>query len=369
MNEPARILVVGPRWIGDVVMTQSLFISLRRRLAGAVIDVLTPTHTAPLLGRMPEVDEAIVMDIAHGRLALSERRNVARTLRRRGYDQAIVLQRSAKAALVPWLAGIKVRTGQRGDPRFGLIKDVRPLDTKRYPLKAEHYALLGLAHAGDPLESITYPQLEVDAHNQTRLLATLGLTTERPVVGFAPGAAYGSAKQWPVRHYAALAGALDTLGWSCWIFGGKGDRDIAQAMCTAAPRHAVDLTGRTRLTEAADLAALTTQFVGNDTGIMHLAAATAPSVIGRYGSTDPDYAPPLAGLSQRLWRGLDCSPCRQRECPLAHHACLEDLPVADVLTACLESGAKTIASLHAITRYGKGAECDPAIQTGWRKIR
>src|SRR5699024_1754979 len=128
MNNPSRILVIGPRWIGDVVMAQSLFMALRERLPDARLDVLSPSHTAPLLTRMPEVDNTHIMDIGHGTLDLAERRRVARDLKTRQYDQAIVLQRSAKAALIPWLAGIRQRTGARGEPRFGLINDARRLD-------------------------------------------------------------------------------------------------------------------------------------------------------------------------------------------------------------------------------------------------
>lgn len=323
---------------------------LRQRLPEAQIDVLSPSHTAPLLTRMPEVDDTHIMDIKHGTLDLASRRRVARDLKTRQYDQAIVLQRSAKAALVPWLAGIRQRTGQRGEPRFGLINDARRLDKSRYPLKAEHYALLGLPRDGDPLPPIRYPRLRMDADNQNILIEKLALDIHRPIAGFAPGAAFGTAKQWPARHYASLARALDERGWACWVFGGKGDHELAAQICAAAPRHSVDLTGRTQLVDVVDLAALSTQFVGNDTGITHIAAAAADSVIGLYGSTDPDYAPPLSPVSQRLWRGMDCSPCRKRECPLSHHACLEDMLVSDVLTACLEPGSDKISALHTIKR-------------------
>lgn len=350
--QPERILVVGPAWIGDMVMAQGLFMGLRARYPDAAIDVLAPAATAGLLTRMPEVDEAVIMAIDHGELAWAKRRATANDLRERGYDQAIVLQRSVKAALVPWLAGIPARTGYRGELRFGLINDVRTLDKHRYPLKAEHYAMLGLAAEGDELGEINWPRLSVDTTNQQRLIAELGLIRDRPIVGFAPGAAYGGAKAWPARHYARLAARFDAAGWACWIFGSAADREIADAMAAAAPKHGVNLAERTRLLDLVDLAALTTQFVGNDTGVMHLASAVAPSVIGLYGSTDPDYAPPLAATSQRLWRGMDCSPCRERECPLGHHACLEDMSVADVFSACIEPGTAAIYSLHRITHYG-----------------
>lgn len=350
--QPERILVVGPSWIGDMVMAQSLFMGLRSRLPAAMIDVLAPASTAQLIKRMPEVDDAVIMNIEHGEFAWTRRRETARALRERRYDQAIVLQRSAKAALVPWLAGIPVRTGYRGELRFGLINDVRTLDPTRYPLKAEHYALLGLAAEGDELDGMHWPRLSVDAAHQHDLVTALGLAVDRPVVGFAPGAAYGGAKAWPTRHYAELAARLDAAGHACWIFGSAADREVAGAMTAAAPQYGVNLAERTSLIDIVDLAALTTQFVGNDTGVMHLASATAPSVIGLYGSTDPDYAPPLAATSQRLWRGMDCSPCRERQCPLGHHACLEDLPVHDVFTACTTPGSAGIASLHALAHFG-----------------
>ncbi|AWN14698.1 lipopolysaccharide heptosyltransferase II [Salinisphaera sp. LB1] len=350
-SQPERILVVGPAWIGDMVMAQSLFMALRARLPAATIDVLAPAATARLVARMPEVDDAVIMNVTHGKFAWSRRRTAARELRERGYDQAIVPQRSAKAALVPWLAGIARRTGYRGELRPGLINDLRTLDKTRYPLKAQHYALLGTAAEGDALGPMHWPRLSVDAARQNALIAALGLDLDRPVVGFAPGAAYGGAKAWPTRHYAALAARLDAAGQSCWIFGSAADREVAAAIAAAAPKHGVNLAERTTLVDIVDLAARTTQFVGNDTGVMHLASAAAPRVIGLYGSTDPDYAPPLAPTSQRLWRGMDCSPCRRRQCPLGHHACMEDLPVRDVFTACTDPGTATIASLHAIAHY------------------
>ncbi|MGB7756357.1 MAG: lipopolysaccharide heptosyltransferase II [Salinisphaera sp.] len=358
MDQPERVLVVGPSWIGDMVMAQSLFMGLRARLPAATVDVLAPASTAQLVARMPEVDDAVIMNIEHGEFAWARRREAAQALRKRRYDQAIVLQRSAKAALVPWLAGIPVRTGYRGELRFGLINDVRTLDKTRYPLKAEHYALLGTAAEGDALGEMHWPRLTIDTGRQRELVAELELNLERPVVGFAPGAAYGGAKAWPTRHYAELAARLDAAGHACWIFGSADDRAVAEAMAAAAPAHGVNLAERTSLIDIVDLAALTTQFVGNDTGVMHLASATAPSVIGLYGSTDPDYAPPLAATSQRLWRGMDCSPCRERQCPLGHHACLEDLPVRDVFAAGTHPGSSVIASLHAITHYGPAIKAD-----------
>ena len=341
-----RILVIGPSWIGDMVMAQSLFMLLRARLPDARIDVLAPKSTGQLTARMPEVDTAIDMPIGHREFALGTRRETADKLRKNDYDQAIVLQRSAKAALVPWLAGIPQRTGYRGEMRYGLINDVRTLDEGRYPRKVEHYALLGLAQEGDALGELALPKLAIDADRREQLIASHGLDTARPAIGFAPGAAYGGAKQWPATHFARLAGELDRRGIATWIFGSAADRDLAARLAAAAPRHGVNLCERTSLIDIADIASLTHAFVGNDTGVMHLAAAAAPRVLAIYGSTDPDYAPPLAPAEGRFWLDLACSPCRERQCPLGHNACMRDIPVADVLRACLDPEARDMRSLH-----------------------
>ncbi|MES1946580.1 ADP-heptose--LPS heptosyltransferase II [Salinisphaera sp. C84B14] len=343
---PHRVLVVGPSWIGDMVMAQSLFMLLRERMPNAVIDVLAPSITASLLARMPEVDNAVRMEIGHREIALGKRRQTARALAERGYDQAIVLQRSIKAALVPWLAGIPQRTGYLGEMRYGLINDVRSLDKDRYPRKVEHYALLGLAREGEALAELKHPELRIDTARRAELVDALGLETNRAAIGFAPGAAYGGAKQWPATHFARLAAELDQRGIACWIFGSAADRQLAADLTAAAPKHGVNLCERTSLVDIADIASLTDAFVGNDTGVMHLAAAAAPRVLAIYGSTHPDYAPPLSNAEARFWLELACAPCRKRQCPLGHNACMRDIPVADVLRACLDPAARDIPSLH-----------------------
>ena len=363
-DSPRRVLVIGPSWIGDMVMAQSLFMLLRARLPNAHIDVLAPSITANLLERMPEVDTAVRMEIGHREIALGARRRTARELAERGYDQAIVLQRSIKAALVPWLAGISQRTGYLGEMRYGLINDVRQLDQSRYPRKVEHYALLGVAADGDPLPELKHPELRVDESRRAALIDEFDLDTRRPAIGFAPGAAYGGAKQWPATHFARLAAELDRRGIATWIFGSAADRQLAADLTAAAPNHGLNLCERTSLVDIADIASLTDAFVGNDTGVMHLAAAAAPRVLAIYGSTHPDYAPPLAPAEARFWLDLACAPCRERQCPLGHNACMRDIPVADVLRACLDPDARDIASLHHAsgTAHAPGDRCAASLE-------
>lgn len=330
----AKILVVGPAWIGDMVMAQSLYMDLCRRDPEAVIDVLAPGWSAPVLARMPEVRRVVEMPLSHGQFGLTARRRLGSSLRDEGYERAIVLPRSFKSALVPWFGRIPRRTGFRGEHRYGLLNDIRLLDRERLPLMVQRYLALGAEADAPPpqRDDVPHPRLRIDIDNQHRLLADLGLDAARPVAAFMPAAEYGPAKRWPPEHFAALARALDARGMQVWLFGSDKDREIcARIAALAAGTRIVDLAGRTRLEDAIDLIALAEWAVSNDSGLMHVAAATGRRMIALYGSSTPEYTPPLTDRAEIVWLRLPCSPCFERECPLGHYDCLRLLRAEDVL--------------------------------------
>ena len=130
-----RFLIIGPSWVGDMVLAQSLFKLIKQRHPDSRLDVLAPAWTHPLLARMPEVDEAVAAPFAHGRLDLGVRYRLGRQLRTRDYDRAIVLPNSLKSAIVPYIARARVRTGFIGEWRYGLLNDIRRLDKRKLPRK------------------------------------------------------------------------------------------------------------------------------------------------------------------------------------------------------------------------------------------
>jgi heptosyltransferase-2 len=291
-----------------------------------VLDVLAPLATASLLDRMPEVEEVIENPFQHGELKVFARRRLGLALKARRYERAIVLPNSLKSALPPYFASIPVRTGYRGEMRGGLLNDVRKLDEKHLPLLVERFAALA-EKAGAPLQRpVPRPRLVVDQRKRRRVLERFELATDRPVVAFCPGAEYGPAKRWPAHHFAALADHLDRAGASIWLIGSPKDVAIGAAIRSGArtPRL-VDLCGRTALDEAVDLLSLATLVVSNDSGLMHVAAALDRPLIALYGSSSPGYTPPLSPDASVVRLGLECSPCFERECPLGHLRCLNDI--------------------------------------------
>lgn len=327
-----NILIVGPSWVGDMVLAQSLFKTLRLNHPDAALDVLAPGWSAALLDRMPEVRRSITLPVGHGELKLGARWAVARTLRDAHYDWAIVLPNSLKAALVPWFAQIPRRTGFRGEWRYGLLNEVRTLDKARLPRTVDRFVALALAPDAALPSSAPSPQLRVDDAGVQRARDRLGLPPSvRPILALCPGAEYGPAKRWPVEHFAEVAQHQTAAGWDVWLFGSDKDRDIANDIAQRAGAGCSNLAGRTALGEAIDLMSQAAAVVSNDSGLMHVAAALNRPLIAIYGSSDPNFTPPMNAQAQVVRLGLDCSPCFQRTCPLGHTRCLRDITPESVM--------------------------------------
>ena len=324
-----RLLIVGPAWIGDMVMAQSLFITLKRRFPDCKIDVLAPAWSKPLLARMPEVRAAVTLPLGHGEFGFGARRRLGRLLHGR-YDWAIVMPRSWKSALVPYYAGVPRRTGYRGEWRYVLINDMRRLDKNALTQTVQRYAALGLEQGEALPPTIPHPALRVDTQNQQVLLQKFALNRDAPIVALMPGAEYGPSKRWPVDRFGELAKRQLAAGKQIWVFGSVREQSLGEEITRIAGNKVVNLCGSTRLEDVIDLMALAETAVTNDSGLMHIAAAVGIKVVAIYGSSSPDYTPPLTDKARIVYLRLDCSPCFQRECSFGHTNCLNHLSVDDV---------------------------------------
>ena len=326
-KNPKRILIVGPAWVGDMVMAQALFILLKRENPNCIIDVLAPAWTNPLLARMPEISESFDMPIGHGQLRLDDRKKLGQKLRNI-YQQAIVLPNSLKSALIPWFADVPVRTGWRGEMRFVLLNDIRLLNKKTYPLMVERFLALGLP-AGAKLPTDIKPRLVADESRLPQLLAEFQLNRDKPILVLCPGAEFGPAKQWPSEHYAEVAKEKISNGWQVWIMGSEKDVPVAHSIQNQLSDLELSnmfiLAGRTDLSQAIDLMSVSDAVVSNDSGLMHIAAALQRPLVAVYGSTSPEFTPPLADRVSMESIPVDCGPCFKRECPKGHLKCLVDL--------------------------------------------
>lgn len=324
-----KILIVGPSWIGDMVMAQSLFITLKKQNPGVSIDVLALAWTKPLLERMPEVNKAITMPVSHGQFGWKMRKNLGHELKQTGYDQAIVLPNSWKSALIPWFAGIPVRTGWKGEIRYGLINDIRQLDKQALPLMVQRYVSLAYP-ASQSKTAPDYPIPKMVANSVVTLPPMLSANQKRLIL--CPGAEFGPAKQWPTTHYADLAKSYLEQGWQILILGSEADRNTGNEISSLVnDDNLFNLCGETKLDEAIDILATADQVVSNDSGLMHIAAALQKPLVAIYGPTSPNFTPPLAPTATIAQTYVDCGPCFQRDCPEKHHNCMRKISSEHIL--------------------------------------
>lgn len=334
-NNALKILIISPSWVGDMVMSQSLYITLKNLHPDAIIDVLAPAWCRPILEKMPQVNQALEMPLGHGDFSLKKRYQIGKALRNKGYQQAYILPNSAKSALIPFFAKIPIRIGWKGEMRYGLLTDLRK-DKRIFQFMVERYIALaypnqemtGSGCLGN-ISDLPAPSLKIDEIQKHATLTKFSLTQEITAIGLCPGAEFGPSKRWPDKYYAQVAKQLVQQGYQVWLFGSAKDRDVTTLISQAVPlelQHLVkNLAGETSLNEAVDLLSVCHTVVSNDSGLMHVAAAVGCNLVAIYGSSSPKYTPPLSQKVEIVHTDIDCRPCFKRECPYQHLKCLNEL--------------------------------------------
>jgi lipopolysaccharide heptosyltransferase II len=330
-NGGSPILLVPYMWIGDFVRCHSVVRLLRQRHPERPVDVLTTKLCAPLLDYMHGVRKGIVWNLPRKSLALGEHRALADALRAERYGSALVMPRTWKSALAPYLAGIPERTGFAGEARFGLLNDLR-WGERKLPRMIDRCGALALPR-GATLPDWPVPEIKVPADEAAQWRAQLGAGDTKPVVAFAPGAV-GPSKRWPVAHYAELARNLSAAGIAVWVLGSPDESPLAAEIVREAGPDARDLTSPD-LRNAILALKLASAAVSNDSGLVHVAAAIGTPTVGIFGPTSPWHWAPLNPLAATIETLTDvpCRPCHKPTCWMVHHRCMRDIPSGQVLAA------------------------------------
>jgi len=336
------ILLVPYMWIGDFVRCHSVVTLLRQRFPDRPVDILATSLCAPLADYMPGLRQTIVWDLPRSRLALAQQNALAKRLKREGYGTALIMPRTWKSALAPFLAGIPERVGFFGEGRLILLNDLR-FGERKLPRMVDRCAMLALPRGAEAPDAWPLPRLKVAAAKVAAWRNRRGLADHgRPVVAFAPGAV-GPSKRWPSTAYAELARRLLSDGFAVWVLGGPSEKSLAAEIIGGS--EARDLTGND-LREAIFALAAASIAVSNDSGLLHIAAALGTPSIGIFGPTSPwHWAPlnPLAAVMQAKIE-LACRPCHKPVCRVGHHRCMRDLTPQEVLAATRRALATVSAS-------------------------
>ena len=320
---PERVVVLGPNWLGDTVMALPAIADLRRAFPSAHLAVAARESLTALFSVVPDVDEVVTLEAG----SLSSQ---VRAVAAGSFDTAVLLPNSFRAAWLAWRAGVRERWGYRNEGRGVLLTRAVSMPAGPSHQAAYYQALttrLGVP-PGPPEPLIDVPAtVLIEAR---ALLSTHGRETGLSLVALAPGAAFGSAKQWPAAYVASLASMIAaTPGLACVLVGGRWDLETGRAVQAALDEESrarvIDLIGRTTLPVMIGVLAEADACVANDSAAMHLAAAVGTAVAGIFGPTDERLTAPVrrpgrrtAVLAHEVW----CRPCMLRTCAIGHHCML-----------------------------------------------
>ncbi len=325
-------------------MAQSLLISLKKHYPQLMWEGLVTPWVHDVVQYMPEISKTHIFPLIHGKIQWSERKKIAQQLHAHHFDVALVLPNNFKSALIPWFAKIPVRLGHLGEYRYGVLTHALPKKLHPTPQRmVDFYRHLLTLFDIEMTSQQDLPTIQVPLSQQQHIVRKFQI--EGSVISIAPGAEYGSSKQWKAHHCATLIQEIfaQSLCDHIVLLGSAKDALFAQQILEKITKNNFhlgkihNLCGQTNLSEAIQILSISQAVVANDSGLLHIASALNREVIGIYGSTSPTWAPPLGAHTHILYQSLDCSPCRQRECPLKHHRCMEEITPQQVL-ALLQRG-------------------------------
>jgi lipopolysaccharide heptosyltransferase II len=326
MKPVDRLVVRAPNWLGDAVMALPALEAVRGAYAGSTIVLAARASVAPLFEEDTPArpDEILVVEDA----------NEAARLREARADAILLLPNSFGSAWKASRAGIKDRWGYNAGGRGWLLtRRVRRPRGRVHHVEYYRALVRGLGvETGDGLPRIAARPKTLEGADT--LLREHGASPGTPLVGFAPGAAYGRAKRWPPERVAAVIAGLHARGTTAVVVGAAADRDTARAIESSLPpgTRFVDLVGRTTLRQLVGVVARCAAFVSNDSGAMHVAAALGVPLTAIFGPTDERVTSPggRTDLIDVIVRDVFCRPCLLRECPIDHR-CMKRIDVDTVL--------------------------------------
>ncbi|MBU1275942.1 MAG: lipopolysaccharide heptosyltransferase II [Proteobacteria bacterium] len=349
---PRRILLRATNWVGDAVMTLPALAALHQACPQAQIEVLARPWAAAVYGAQPGVSRVLAYDKSGGHEGAGGLLGLARQLKARRYDWAVLLQNAFEAALLAWLARVPVRLGYSRDGRGMLLTHRARLSPELRRVHETSYYLYILRQAGllpaDPPKEGVRPELHLAGEDQAwaaDYLERQGLSGAR-LLGLAPGAAFGPAKQWPAGRFAAAARDLADSFDAVLLFGSRGEAAACAAVAKDLHGLAVrDLAGATDLGQALSLVERMGLFITNDSGLMHAAAALGRPTVAVFGSTNPVTTGPLGPLTALVRTPVECGPCLKPQCPTGDLKCFTAIGPEIVVLAAREL----------LARQGEGA--------------
>ncbi len=327
--EPRNIVIRGPNWVGDAVLSVPAIKAVRACFPDSRITLLVRPWVGGLFHSATFIDEVWTRP----KPKIREWFDTAGEIRRKGFDLALLLPNSFESALTVFAAGIPERAGYATGGRGFLLTRRAAL-----PIEKRHQVAYYLDLVRSVFGAVEDPTIEIVATENEqsaakRLLESEGLDPQAGLLVLNPGAAFGSAKRWHEDRFAQVADqVVEEFQLQTVVVGSASETPIADRIRTLMQHRAVALTGRTDLQTLLGVLSMASMTITNDSGPMHISAALGIPTIAVFGSTDPDVTRPVGPRTRVVRHEVSCSPCLLRECPIDHR-CMEAVTVDDVFEA------------------------------------
>jgi heptosyltransferase-2 len=320
-----KIMIRATNWVGDAIMALPALRAVRAKFPDAQIAIVARPYVADIYRGQSICDELVAYDPGGEHRGWKGRQHLAKELRARRFDVALLLQNAFDAAWLVWRAGIPQRIGYARDGRSLLLTKAIPVPNPgEIPAHEKFYYLELLRRAGwiEAFEDDTHIALQVPVADRQRAEQTLvnaGARPNRLRVAVGAGASYGSAKCWPPERFAkVLEGIAADTNADVILFGTAAEAPVSTAIASELQRPPIDLTGKTPIAELPALLSQCHLFLGNDSGAMHVAAAVGLPVVAVFGPTDPEGTAPVTPRATIVQQKPYCTPCFLRRCPTDH---------------------------------------------------
>ncbi|MCC6797738.1 MAG: lipopolysaccharide heptosyltransferase II [Candidatus Hydrogenedentes bacterium] len=329
-----NILALIPNWVGDVAMCTPALRAVAHKYPDAQLTVAGRKTACDVLEGLPYIARSIVLPSRPGALQML---SAARNLKPYASDAAIIFPHSTRAAILARLTGAKRRIGYNRGNRSWLLTDrVEPhrVNGKIEPIymAKEYLDLLAPLQCEDDDKG-----LELRASEAALAQVKPHLEGDGPLVGIAPGAAFGPSKLWPAERYAAVADGLkEKIGARCVLLTGPGEEETRDTVIRNAKHPLIQYDeGKQSIAKLRAAISQLDLLIGNDSGTRHIAVAFGVPVVCIMGPTSPKYSCGPYEKGEVLRVDVDCGPCQQPVCS-TDHRCMTRITAEHVLQTALK---------------------------------
>lgn len=338
-----NILVKAPNWVGDALLSTPALTSLGRAFPKAQISVLASPWVAPLLENNPAVNRILIYDPKGEHQSWKDRLKIIKQLRNLHFDLAILFPNSLHSALIAFLSKIPQRLGYSTDGRGILLtRHIPRTPASKQQHQAEYYLALIRTLGVEILPQDKQLVLELTKKEKEwaqDYLKGQDIDASCPLIAIHPGAVK-SGKRWPGKRFADVGKELIERYRAHLLFlGSKNEQGLLEEIKCHISFPDQTIVCGIELRKVAALLECCQLFIGNDSGLMHLAAAVKTPIVVIFGPGTPQTTAPYTQNTPYIviLKEFSCRPCRQRffqECqpsPEGAPPCLDAVTVEDVL--------------------------------------